>query len=182
VIAARADLETELIGLEASFRDAIDIPAKIKRSPAKAAAVVGGAGFLALKGPQRVFRVAKRTVTGAPKPLPDALLPDEIEKTLRKLGTDGDKVRGALERDFASYVGKKTKERRDARNLFIIGIARPFLMRGMKAGVDWLTGTDEASVGARIAEVRQRAERQLDDLQATRRKTGDGPEEPPTGV
>jgi hypothetical protein len=182
VIAARADLEAELIGLEASFRDAVDIPSKIKRSPAKAAAVVGGAGFLALKGPQRVFRVAKRTVTGAPKPLPDALLPEEIEKTLRKLGTDGDKVRGALERDFASYVGKKTKERRDARNLFIIGIARPFIMRGVKAGVDWLTGTDEASVTERIAQVRARAERQLDEMQASRRTTADGPEEPPTGV
>jgi hypothetical protein len=50
VIAARGDLETELIALEATFRDAIDIPAKIKRSPAKAAAVVGGAGFVVLGG------------------------------------------------------------------------------------------------------------------------------------
>ena len=182
VIAARADLETELIGLEASVRDAVDIPAKIKRSPAKAAAVVGGAGFVALKGPQRVFRVAKRAVTGAPKPLPDAMLPEEIEKTLRKLGDDGDKVRGAIERDFASYVGKKTRERRDARNLFLIGIARPFLLRGVKAGVDWLTGTDEASVSERIALVRARAERQIDEIQRERRTTADGTEEPPTGV
>lgn len=182
VIAARSDLETELIGLEASFRDAIDIPAKIKRSPAKAAAVVGGVGFVALKGPQRVFRTAKRVVTGAPAPFPDAMLPEEIERTLRKLGPDGDKVRGALERDFASYVGKKTKERRDARNLYLIGLARPFVTRGVKMGVDWLTGTDQASVTARIAEVRERAERQLLEMQAARRKPGEGPEEPPTGV
>ncbi len=70
-----------------------------------------------------------------------------------------------IERDFASYVGKKTKERRDARNLFLIGIARPFLLRGVKVGVDWLTGTDEASVSERIALVRARAERQIDEIQ-----------------
>jgi hypothetical protein len=181
VIAARADLETEIIALEASVRDAVDIPAKIKRSPAKAAAVVGGVGFVALKGPQRVFRTAKRAVTGAPKPLPDAMLPDEIEKTLRKLGTDGDQVRGALERDFASYVGKKTKERRDARNLYLLGLARPFVTRGVKMGVDWLTGTDQAGVAERIAQVRDRAQRQMDEMQS-RRQAGDTPEEPPTGV
>ena len=39
-----------------------------------------------------------------PTPLPPSMLPDEIEKTLRKLGDDGDKVRGALERDFAAYA------------------------------------------------------------------------------
>ncbi len=113
---------------------------------------------------------------------PTRCSPTEIEKTLRKLGDDGDKVRGAIERDFASYVGKKTKERRDARNLFLIGIARPFLLRGVKAGVDWLTGTDEASVSERIALVRARAERQIDEIQRERRTTADGTEEPPTGV
>jgi hypothetical protein len=182
VIVARGDLEDELIALEASFRDAIDIPAKIKRSPAKAAAVVGGLGFVALKGPQRVFRTAKRTITGAPKPLPDSMLPDEIERALRGLGDDGDKVRGALERDFASYVGKKSKERRDTRNLLLLNLARPLVTRGARMGIDWLTGTNEVSVGERIALVRARAERQLDELQAQQRREGDGPEEPPTGV
>lgn len=182
VIAARGDLESELIALEASFRDAIDIPAKIKRSPAKAAAVVGGVGFVALKGPQRVFRTAKRVVTGAPKPLPDSMLPGEIERALRGLGDDGDKVRGALERDFASYLAKKQKERRDTRNLLLLSLARPLVTRGAKMGVDWLTGTNEASVSERIAQVRERAERQLDEMQAQRRREGEGPEEPPTGV
>ena len=40
------------------------------------------------------------------------MLPDEIDKTLRKLGDDGDKVRGALERDFADYVKKAEKDRK----------------------------------------------------------------------
>ena len=39
------------------------------------------------------------------------MLPDEIEKTLRKLGTDGDAVRGALERDFAAYAKQASKDR-----------------------------------------------------------------------
>jgi hypothetical protein len=186
VIVARADLEAELIGLEAAFRDAVDIPAKIKRSPVKVAAVLGGAGFVALKGPQRIFRVAKRTITGAPKPLPDAMLPDDIEKTLRLLGDDGDKVRGALERDFAGYVQRKSKERNNARNIYLFGLARPFLARGLRTGIDWLTGTDQVSIAERIAEVRDRAEKQLDELQSTRAagraKPGDAPEEPPTGV
>ena len=94
VLAARAALSEELTVLEASGRAAIDIPARIRRSPAKAAAIAGGVGFLALKGPQRIIGAARRAVTGRPAPLPKSLLPDEVEKTLRKLGTDGDKVRG----------------------------------------------------------------------------------------
>jgi hypothetical protein len=34
--------------------------------------------------------------------MPKAMLPEEIERTLRSLGDDGDRVRGALERDFAA--------------------------------------------------------------------------------
>ena len=44
VLAARRDLSEQLELLEASGRAAIDIPAKIRRSPAKAAAVAGGSG------------------------------------------------------------------------------------------------------------------------------------------
>jgi hypothetical protein len=35
-----------------------------------------------------------------------------VEKALRKLGTDGRKVRGALERDFASYLDDRAKTRK----------------------------------------------------------------------
>ena len=104
VLAARAALGEELETLEASARAAVDIPAKIKRSPAKAAAVAGGAAFLVLGGPKRVFRAGKRAVTGEPEPLPPSMLPEEIDKSLRALGDDGEKVRGALERDFAAYA------------------------------------------------------------------------------
>ena len=49
---------------------------------------------------------AKRAVRGPAAPMPKSMLPEEIEKALRKLGADGDKVRGALERDFADYAQK----------------------------------------------------------------------------
>ena len=49
-----------------------------------------GPAFLVLGGPRRVFRAGKRAVTGAPEPLPESMLPEEIEKTLRELGDDGD--------------------------------------------------------------------------------------------
>jgi hypothetical protein len=114
VVAARAGLAGEVDRLEAAGRSAVDIPAKIKRSPGKAAAVAGGAAFLAVGGPRRVFRRARKVVTGhEDAPLPKALLPKDIEKALKKLGTDGDKVRGTLERDFSHYLDERAAQRRN---------------------------------------------------------------------
>jgi hypothetical protein len=114
VIAARADLAHEIDRLEAAGRAAVDIPAKIRRSPAKAAAVAGGVAFVAVGGPRRVFRRARRTITGREEaPLPKTLLPKDVEKTLKKLGTDGDKVRGTIERDFAKYLDERAAQRRN---------------------------------------------------------------------
>ncbi len=73
VLAARAELAEELERLEASGRAAIDIPARIRRSPARAAAIAGGIGFLALKGPQRLFRAARTAIRGKPSPMPAQL-------------------------------------------------------------------------------------------------------------
>ena len=113
VVAARGDLAHEIDRLEAAGRAAVDIPAKIRRSPAKAAAVAGGAAFLAVGGPRRVFRRARKAVTGHEQaPLPKALLPKEIEKALKKMGSDGDQVRGTIERDFSKYLDERAKERR----------------------------------------------------------------------
>ena len=113
VVAARADLAEEVDRLEAAGRAAVDIPAKIKRSPAKAAAIAGGGAFLVLGGPKRVFRKARKAVTGREEaPLPKSLLPKDIEKSLKKIGTDGDQVRGTIERDFAKYLDDRAKERK----------------------------------------------------------------------
>lgn len=159
VLAARAQLDEELVVLEASARAAIDIPAKVKASPVKAATVVGTVGFVALKGPQRVAGRIKRVIRGPNAPMPKRMLPDEIEKTLGLLGTDGDAVRGALERDFAAYVKQSAKSRGNLKNLVILSIVRPVLVAGSKASATWLFSSgDEASFGERLAQVRARLE------------------------
>jgi hypothetical protein len=112
VVAARGELDDQVDRLEASARAAVDVPARIRRSPGKAAAVVGGAAFLAVGGPKRLFRRARKAVTGhADAPLPKSLLPKDIDKALKRMGTDGDKVRGTIERDFSKYLDVRAKER-----------------------------------------------------------------------
>jgi hypothetical protein len=157
VLAARAAFGEELEVLEASARAAVDVPAKIRRNPVRAAAVVGGVGFLALRGPQRLFRAGKRAVFGAPPPIQKSMLPDEIEKTLRKLGHDGDKIRGTLERDFAAYSVQAKNQRQALRNLLILSVARPLLARAAKAGGEWLFRADDEGFQSRLAQIRERA-------------------------
>ena len=159
VLAARAALGDELTVLEASGRAAVDIPARVRRSPAKAAAVVGGVGFLALKGPQRLFGAARQAITGKPAPLPKSMLPDEVEKTLRKLGRDGDKIRGALERDFADYAKQARKEREGVKTALLMAAVRPLLSKGARAASDAFLTPDGPSFKARLEQVRDRLER-----------------------
>jgi len=158
VIEARADLAAELETMEASVRAAVDIPAKIRRSPAKVAAVVGGLGFLALKGPQRIFGAAKRSVRGPDAELPKSMLPDEIEKTLRKLGPDGDKVRGTLERDFAAYAKAADKQRTGQARALAFAALSPLITKGAKTVAERLLSPGEEGFAAKLAEVRQRTE------------------------
>ena len=157
VLAARAELAQQVELLEASGRAAIDIPAKVRRSPAKAAALVGGVGFLALKGPQRLFRAAREAIRGEPEPLPSRLLPDEVEKTLRKLGDDGEKVRGALERDFAEYAKKSQKDRQAIGSVLLLALGRPLASRAAKAIGDMVFSPNPQDVSARLAQIRERA-------------------------
>lgn len=162
VITARAELAEELQRMEASARAAVDIPARIRRSPGKAAAVAGGAGFLVLKGPQRLFGAAKRAVRGPAAAMPRSMLPDEVEKTLRKLGRDGDAVRGALERDFADYAKQSSKERAGRRRALLMTVAGPLLVRGAKTAAERFMTPDPDGFAGRLAEVRERAEREID--------------------
>jgi hypothetical protein len=94
------------------------------------------------------------------------MLPKEIEKTLRKLGDDGDKVRGALQRDFAAYAKEAEKDR--GIGTLATAAARPLLLRGAKAAAEWFFRPDEAGFQARLAEVRERAK----DEVAKRRAEG----------
>jgi hypothetical protein len=162
VLAARATLGDELETLEASARAALDIPARIKRSPAKAAAVAGGAAFVVVGGPKRVLRAGKRAIFGQPAPLPASMLPDEIERSLRAMGDDGDRVRGALERDFAAYAKKASRDRAGLRTLLLLSVARPILSQGAKAAARRLFNPDDDGFQARLAQVRERVARQTE--------------------
>jgi len=159
VLEARASLGEELEVLEASARAAVDIPSKVKRNPAKAAAVAGGAAFLVLGGPKRVFRAGRRAVTGEPDPLPKSMLPEEIDKALRALGDDGKKVRGALERDFAAYAKQRQKDRSGVRTLLLLSIARPLIGGAAKAAAARLFSADDEGFQTRLGQVRERASR-----------------------
>lgn len=161
VLAARELLGEELVRLEASARAAVDVKAKIKRNPAKAAGAAAGAGFLLVGGPRRVLRVGRSAIFGRPDPLPGQMLPPEIEAALKALGDDGGKVRGAIERDFAAYLKTQTPElrKRDlfgtVSNLFTT-FARPIAFRyGIKLAND-IFGTDQAQFADQLAKARIR--------------------------
>jgi ElaB/YqjD/DUF883 family membrane-anchored ribosome-binding protein len=177
VLAARAELENDLEVLEASARAAVDIPARIRESPAKAAAIAGGAGFLLLKGPSRVYRFVRRAVTGQPAPMPKRMLPKEIEKTLRSLGDDGDKVRGALERDFADYAKKAEKNRRGVLATVMLAVARPLVARGARAAGEYLFSPSGEGIGARLQDVRATASQRAATARASAERTGDAARE-----
>ena len=180
VVAARGDLAHEIDRLEAAGRAAVDIPAKIRRSPAKAAAVAGGAAFLAVGGPRRVFRRARKAVTGHEQaPLPKALLPKEIEKALKKMGSDGDQVRGTIERDFSKYLDERAKERRkEGITAAALGLAtaaiRPVAIRAGKRVADQMMNPDAASFEAQLQKIRAR--KPGDRPAAEKAQPGAGPE------
>jgi hypothetical protein len=116
VLAARDGLDEELVRLEAAGRAAVDIPARLRREPAKVLGTAGGAAFLLLGGPKRLFKGVRDKVLGEKADLPKSMLPPEIEKQLRKLGPDGEKVRGTIEREFANFLDE-TAPRRKERDL-----------------------------------------------------------------
>lgn len=113
-VTARAGLAEEVERLKSSARSAVDVKAKVKRYPARAAGAVAGTAFLVAGGPKRVFRAVKRRVVGEPEPLPASLLPAEVDRAVRALGDDGGKVRGALERSFADYLEATAGDRKGA--------------------------------------------------------------------
>jgi hypothetical protein len=161
VLAAREALGDELVRLEASARAAVDVKAKVKKHPVKTAGIVGGAAFLAVKGPKHVFRGAKRLVMGPAEPLPKAMLPTEIERSLRSLGDDGDRVRGLLEHEFAAYLKatepqRKRSSLRGAATIAAVAFLRPLVLGyGKKLAKD-IFETETPAYEAQLARVRER--------------------------
>lgn len=161
VLAAREALDVELVRLEASARAAVDVKAKIKKHPVKAAGLVGGAAFMAVKGPKRVFRGAKRLVMGPPEPLPEAMLPAEIEKSLKRMGDDGAHVRGLLEREFATYLrttepARKRSSLRGAATIASVAFLRPLILGYSKKLAKDVFETETPAYESQLARVRER--------------------------
>ena len=173
VLAARAALDEATANLEASGRAAVDIPARIRQSPAKAAAIAGGLGFFLLRGPQRLFGSVRRAIFGESAPVPTRMLPKEIEKTLKSMGKDGEKVRGTLERDFASYVKKAEKDRKGLLSVLLLGLVRPMLARGARRAGEYLFSPGPEGYPTRLDEVRARAEARIEEARGSAERAGD---------
>ncbi|MGC8634603.1 MAG: hypothetical protein ACP5VP_08060 [Candidatus Limnocylindrales bacterium] len=104
VAQARAGLSTEMDELELAVRSAIDIPAKIRRSPVRVAALAGGAVFLAAGGPKRAVRRFAGLVRRRKAAPPASLLPEDVERIVDQLGSEGGDIRATLERGFAEWL------------------------------------------------------------------------------
>ena len=165
VLAARAGLDEELVRLEASGRAAVDIPARLRREPAKVLGAAGGAAFLLLGGPKRALKGIRGALFGSKEALPKSMLPPEVEKTLKKLGPDGEKIRGTIEREFASYLEEKTPERRE-RDLSAVaaglmgGAFKPVIMRFGKQLAEQAFNPDGPSFADGLRKARERVERE----------------------
>ena len=161
VVAAREGLAEEAVRLEAAGRAAVDIPARIRREPVKVAGAASGAAFLLLGGPRRVVRGIRRAVFGPEAEIPKSMLPDEVEKTLRKLGPDGEKVRGTLEREFAQYLEDRAPQRRErdlgaAAGGMLTNLLRPLSLRAGRELVERFFDSDGATFGEALGRARAR--------------------------
>jgi hypothetical protein len=164
VVAARADLGDQVDRLEAAGRAAVDVPAKVRANPAKAAGIAAGGAFLAAGGPKRLFRRARRAITGKDEELPSELLPKDVEKALRKIGTDGSKVRGTLERDFAKYLDERAKERKkEGVTAAITGLAltalRPIALRQGRQIAERMLDPNGPGFAEQLEKIRDRRRR-----------------------
>ncbi len=163
VLAAREDLEDEVIRLEAAGRSAVDVPAKVRRNPVKTAGVAAGAAFFVLGGPGRLFRRVKRAVVGPEEELPTSILPEDVDKALRKMGEDGEKIRGTLEREFARYL-EDHKEERDNRNLgavaavLLANIAKPLTAQAGRRLAQQLFSPEGGTFNDAVQRIRARRE------------------------
>jgi hypothetical protein len=124
--------------------------------------LAAGTAFVALGGPQRVLRRARRAIFGPGADMPKSMLPAEVEKTLRKMGPDGDRVRAILEREFTAYLDEHRKDRkdRDGRELATLlaaNLLKPATSRLGKQLAEKLFAPDGPGFAASLEKVRSRA-------------------------
>ncbi len=163
VVARRQLLLEETTHLEASARAAVDIPAKVRRAPVQTAGLAGGAAFILLGGPQRLFRRVRRAIRGPQADMPKSMLPEEVDKHLKRLGDDGKQVRAILEREFADYLEQTRKERESRQlgsTLVAIGgnLLKPVASQAGKRMAQQLLNPDSASFQQAVERIRERRE------------------------
>ena len=157
VLAARQGLGEEIDRLEAAGRAAVDIPARIRREPAKLAGAAAGAAFLLAGGPGRLLR--RFTGRGGAKDA-GSILPDEVLKSLRKRGSDGERTKKELEKDFARYLEKKdpTKAKDIAVGAtaaaLLANVLRPVTQRAGRRLAEELFDADRETAGESLRKVR----------------------------
>jgi hypothetical protein len=161
VLAARQGFDEELVRLEAAGRAAVDIPARIRREPVKVAGAAGGAAFLLLGGPKRVVRRVRRAVLGPKADMPKSMLPKEIDRELKKLGDDGERVRRTLEREFADYLDERAPRRQErdlgATAAVVLGnLLKPASARLGRQFVEQVLNPDGPSFAAGLRRARAR--------------------------
>ena len=180
VLAARDGLESEVVRLEAAGRAAVDIPSRLRNDPLKIGGAAAGAAFLILGGPKRVIRGARRAIFGAPAPMPKSMLPAEVERVLQTLGSDGDKVRATLEREFARFLDARAPQRKDAD---IVGLAggllanalRPASVRAGREFAERLFDPDGPSFADGLRKARARMEATTAKPSTNKASTGKAP-------
>jgi len=168
VVEARTGVVEELVRTEGAARAAVDIPARVKREPAKMAGLAAGLAFVGMGGPRRLLRGLRRAVLGPDADLPKSMLPDQVDRELRKLGSDGDRVRAVLEREFTSYLDERSSLRRERDLIGTIAtlagnLLRPASVRAGKRLAERLADPDPATIAEGIRKARRRRGQEPDD-------------------
>ena len=165
VAQARERLAAEVDDLDLAARSAVDLPAKIRRNPARVAALAGSAVFLAAGGPKRATRRFAGLVR-RPKPAPVAsLLPEEVQRIVERAGAEGGDVRAALERGFADWLeqnragtkGRKGEHRTGSQTFWHLfdTVSAPLASRGAKRAAERLFAAEPDRAGGRTDEGRR---------------------------
>ena len=157
VVAAREGLSDDLVRLEAAGRAAIDIPARMRREPAKVVGAAAGAAFLLAGGPGRLLRRLRRA--GRDDADATSNLPEDIRRSLKKRGADGERTRRELEKDFARYLESRSEKGRDVAfsstaAALLSNLLKPLTQRAGRRLAEELFDADRATASESLKKVR----------------------------